>query len=256
MITIAASTFHLMTWGWIGIALLLVPVQLFITAPYGRHSRDNWGATIDNRLGWVLMEIVSPLTFAYFFLVGNGPKTGLAWLLFSLWMAHYLNRSLIFPLRLRTPGKRMPVLIAVSAIFFNLVNGSLNGYWLGTLGPAYPPEWWTDPRFLLGLSIFLTGAAINNWADDRLIQLRRGRGDTGYQIPAGGLFHYISCPNHFGEIIEWTGFALMAWNLPALAFAVWTAANLIPRALSHHRWYRTHFPDYPARRKAVIPGVL
>lgn len=254
MITLVS--FRLLTWTWIGIALLLIPVQVVITAPYGRHSKTSWGPTIDNRLGWVLMEIVSPLAFGYFFLTGDNPKTGPAWLLFALWMGHYLNRSLIFPLRLRTAGKRMPVAIAASAVFFNLVNGSLNGYWLGTLGAPYSSGWWTDPRFLAGLSLFLTGAAINNWADNRLIHLRRQKDDTGYRMPSGGLFRFLSCPNHFGEIIEWTGFALLAWNLPALAFAVWTAANLIPRALAHHRWYRAHFPDYPPKRKAVIPGVL
>jgi 3-oxo-5-alpha-steroid 4-dehydrogenase 1 len=65
----------------------------------------------------------------------------------------------------------------------------------------------------------------------------------------------VSCPNHLGEIVQWFGFALMAWNLPALSFAVWTAANLIPRAVVHHRWYRAHFSEYPAGRRAVVPGV-
>ena len=41
-----------------------------------------------------------------------------------------------------------------------------------------------------------------------------------------------------------------------LAFCVFTAANLIPRALSNHRWYRENFPDYPANRRALIPGVF
>lgn len=45
-------------------------------------------------------------------------------------------------------------------------------------------------------------------------------------------------------------------ELSALAFALWTAANLIPRALWRHRWYRQTFPDYPPSRRAVIPGVL
>lgn len=45
-------------------------------------------------------------------------------------------------------------------------------------------------------------------------------------------------------------------ELPALAFALWTAANLIPRALWRHRWYRQTFSDYPPSRRAVIPGVL
>jgi len=66
----------------------------------------------------------------------------------------------------------------------------------------------------------------------------------------------VSCPNLFGEIVEWSGFAMMCWNLPALSFAIWTAANLIPRAISHHRWYRQRFADYPAARKAVIPFIL
>jgi 3-oxo-5-alpha-steroid 4-dehydrogenase 1 len=49
----------------------------------------------------------------------------------------------------------------------------------------------------------------------------------------------------------------MAWNLPALSFAVWTAVNLIPRALDHHKWYKSYFKEeYPKQRKAVIPFLL
>jgi hypothetical protein len=35
-----------------------------------------------------------------------------------------------------------------------------------------------------------------------------------------------------------------------------TAANLVPRALSHHRWYQANFPDYPHERRALLPGLL
>jgi hypothetical protein len=38
-------------------------------------------------------------------------------------------------------------------------------------------------------------------------------------------------------------------------FAVWTAANLAPRAHSHHRWYRDNFVDYPLERKALLPRL-
>lgn len=249
------DNFRLLVIGWTLLAIALVPIQLRITAPYGRHSRSSWGPTIDNRLGWVLMEIISPLTFGYFFLAGNGDKTAPMWVFFFLWVAHYLNRSLIFPLRLRTRGKRMPVAIVFSALFFNLVNGFINGYWLGSLSLPYPSDWFTDPRFIAGSCLFIGGAAINLWADNRLISLR-GKQDSGYRIPQGGLFRYISCPNHFGEIVEWAGYAVMCWNLPATAFAIWTAANLIPRSLSHHRWYRGWFEDYPSERKAVLPGLI
>jgi steroid 5-alpha reductase family enzyme len=114
----------------------------------------------------------------------------------------------------------------------------------------------TDPRFIVGGIIFIAGFGINQAADKKLIGLRKD-GKKGYFIPSGGLFNYISCPNFFGEIIEWSGFAIMAWNLPALSFAVWTAANLIPRALDHHKWYRSYFKEeYPESRKAVIPYLL
>ena len=43
---------------------------------------------------------------------------------------------------------------------------------------------------------------------------------------------------------------------PGLAFALYTFANLAPRALSHHRWYRERFPEYPADRKAILPFLL
>ena len=246
-------SFNTLAWSWILFALILVPIQLKVTAPYGRHTRRNWGPMIGNRLGWTLMEIVSPLVFAFFFLQGSAGKTAGSWVLFALWMAHYANRSLIFPWRTRTQGKRIPVLIVFSAAFFNTVNGFLNGFYLGELQTAAPEL--ASPRFMAGLALFLTGAAINLGADQVLLGLRKP-GETGYKIPQHPLFRRISCPNHFGEIIEWTGFALMAWNLAALSFAIWTAANLIPRAISHHRWYRERFEEYPEERKAVIPYII
>lgn len=39
-------------------------------------------------------------------------------------------------------------------------------------------------------------------------------------------------------------------------FFLFTAANLIPRARSNHRWYRETFAGYPARRRALSPGVF
>ena len=241
---------------WIAIAVILFPILLRTTAPYGRHSKMNWGPMIGNKLGWILMEIPSLIIFVLLVLLGPKQLSSPVWILFSLWTIHYFNRSVIFPLRTRTKGKKMPVIIMFSAVFFNLINASINGYWFGFVAPEYPENWMTDPRFIIGGIIFITGFIINQAADKKLIGLRKG-GQKGYFIPRGGLFNYISCPNFFGEIVEWSGFALMAWNLPALSFAVWTAANLIPRALDHHRWYKSYFKEeYPKSRKAVIPFMI
>ncbi len=240
---------------WTLLALAIVPTQFRMTAPYGRHTRTDWGPMISNQWGWFLMELVSLVVFAGLFLTGPNVKTAPMWVFFALWTLHYANRSLIFPWRTRTRGKRMPLAIALSAAGFNIVNAGLNGLYLGWFGDVYPTAWLWDPRFVVGLVVFVAGAAINLASDNTLIGLRSG-GQQGYAIPRGGLFERVSCPNLMGEIIEWWGFALMCWNLPALSFAVWTAANLIPRAVSHHAWYRRTFPDYPAGRRAVIPGLL
>ena len=69
------------------------------------------------------------------------------------------------------------------------------------------------------------------------------------------MYRWISCPNYFGEIIEWIGWAIATWSLAGLAFALWTAANLVPRAYSHHQWYRESFTDYPPERKALVPRL-
>jgi protein-S-isoprenylcysteine O-methyltransferase Ste14 len=240
---------------WIAAALITFVVLLRVQAPYGRYASRGWGGTVPHRVGWIAMEVVSPAIFLLFFLTGGGAKTGPMWLFAGLWVGHYLNRAVVYPLRQRAPGRRMPIVIMTSAMVFNGVNGYLNGHYLGALASPYAVAWLTDPRFLAGALLFVAGA-IANWRADAILRALRKPGETGYRIPRGGLYRWVSCPNYLGEIVEWTGFALLTWSLPALSFAVWTAANLVPRALAHHRWYVERFPDYPSDRKALIPRLL
>ena len=240
---------------WIAFGIVLLPVLLSITAPYGRHARKGWGPMIPNRLGWIIMELPTLVLFIVFFLTGPNPVNIVSMIFFLLYTLHYSNRAILFPLRTRTSKKFMPLLIVVFAIFFNLINGSINGYYFGTVSGGYAIEWLYDIRFILGGLLFLTGMAINIRSDNVLLALRESS-KNGYSIPKGGLFTYISCPNFFGEILEWSGFAIMTWSPAAFAFAVWTVVNLVPRAIDHHRWYRDKFPDYPEKRKAVIPFLV
>ena len=113
----------------------------------------------------------------------------------------------------------------------------------------------SDPRFLAGLAIFLAGMTLNIRSDNILLKLRNSE-NPGYAIPRGGAYRYVSCPNYLGEVIEWAGWALATWSLAGFAFFLYTAANLAPRALSHHQWYKARFPDYPPNRKALVPGIL
>jgi len=247
--------FNLLVLIWTAIALIIFPILLKVKAPYGRHTSEKWGLLIDNRTGWLVMELPSLLLFTILSVTGNPSVSNVGWIFFAAWVIHYTNRIFIFPFRTRTRGKKMPILIVVLASIFNLMNGFLNGYWLGYLSANYNIEWLTDPRFIMGISFFISGFVINQASDNHLINLRTNN-RNGYYIPGSKLFKYVSCPNFLGEIIEWSGFAIMTWSLPGLSFAIWTAANLIPRALHHHRWYHEYFDDYPRMRKAIFPGVL
>jgi 3-oxo-5-alpha-steroid 4-dehydrogenase 1 len=247
--------FAALLWGWLAVGAVAFFVLLRIAAPYGRHARAGWGPTVPGWVGWLIMESPSPVVMALLFATGNRTANLPALVFFALWELHYVNRAFVFPLRMAAGGKRMPVVITLLAIGFNLVNALFNGAWLFSLGPVLGSGWLVDPRFLGGIALFLAGFWIN-LRSDAVLRALRGPGDAGYQIPRGFLFEWVSCPNYVGEIVEWCGFAAATWSPSALVFALWTAANLLPRAMANHRWYQARFPDYPAARRAVIPFVL
>lgn len=236
-------------------ALAVFPVLFFISAPYGRHTRQGWGPQLPSWLGWLLMESVSAVLLFVLFLMGDAPWTMTRVIFLILWEAHYIHRAFLYPFSLRDKWKPMPVVVPLMGVTFNLVNAYLNGAYLFDLsGSRYNAAWLGSPQFIVGILLFVGGFVINRRADHILHQLR-DRGERGYEIPYGGLYRYISCPNYFGEIIEWTGWAVATWSWPGLAFALWTFANLAPRARAHHKWYLENFKEYPGERKALIPGL-
>jgi protein-S-isoprenylcysteine O-methyltransferase Ste14 len=245
--------FGVLLGAWLALAAVTFLVLLRVAAPYGRHARRGWGPTVPAPVGWFLMELPAVLVPAVLFAVGDrrGP-TAIVFLL--LWEIHYVHRAIVYPLRRRGGGRRMPLSVMGMAFLFNVVNGYLNGRYLFALGPYYPPSWLVDERFLAGAALFVVGLSVNLHADGVLLHLQRRR--DGYAIPRGGLYRFVSCPNYLGEIVEWAGWAVATWSLPGLSFAAWTTANLAPRALAHHRWYRERFPDYPPERRALVPFLL
>jgi hypothetical protein len=248
-----ADLHHLLTWTEIALGVLTLVSLIFITAPYGRHARGGWGPTLPNHVGWIVMEFPAVALFAFIYAQGQHRAELVPLVFLALWQFHYVQRTFIFPLRLRTQGKTMAASIAGMAILFNTLNAYVNARWISHFG-SYDTSWLWDPRFIVGAVLFLAGYAINQKADAMLIALRKP-GETGYKIPRGWLYEYVTCPNYFGEILEWVGFAIATWSLPGLAFAIYTASNVGPRAFSNHQWYRETFPDYPKSRKALIPFV-
>ena len=242
-------------YAWIIIGLLSFPFILKFDAPYGRHSSSKWGYSIDNKLAWIVMELPALLVCPLIFYLSTNEKSILTSFFIFLWLVHYFNRTIIYPNRILTKKKKMPLIIAMLAFTFNLINGYINGYYFGFIDFSYSLEWVYTPQFIAGSILFIVGFLINTSSDSILINLRK-KNTNEYTIPRKGLFNYISCPNFFGEIIEWLGFAVMTWSIAGLAFFLWTFFNLVPRALSHHTWYKNTFSDYPKNRKAVFPFII
>lgn len=227
----------------------------FVTAGYGVMYTKKWGPVVGNRLGWVLME--APVFAAMVLLWVLSPRASMTApaVMASLFLFHYFQRSFIFPFMIKGKGK-MPLAVIAMGIFFNLINAYLIGGWLFYMSPAdmYPVSWLWHPEFVVGTLIFFAGMAINLHSDHIIRHLRRP-GDTGHYIPRGGMFRYVTSANYLGEFVEWCGFAILTWSWAGAVFALWTFANLAPRARSLHRRYLSEFGDQYAslHRKYILP---
>ena len=248
------TIFDALLYGWFGLSAVTFVALQFITAPYGRHVRRGWGPDISGTLSWMLMELPAVLVFPLCLWLSERPTDPAALAFICMWELHYVHRAFVYPLRRRRLEQRMPVFIAALAFSTNIGINYLNARWVFTFGPELGPTWLCDARFLAGAALFLGGFLLNLHSDEILLRLRRAA--RGYAIPEGGAYRFVSCPNYLGELIEWAGWALATWSLPGLAFLTWSASNLVPRAVAHHRWYQSKFPDYPRRRKALVPFVL
>lgn len=246
--------FHrLLVWAMLGAAPVTFLYLFRRTAPYGRHYQGSgWGPDITSKVGWVVMEWPAVLFFLSVYLQGEAASSVVPLLFLTMWQAHYVHRTFIYPFRTRSVGYT-PLFVIMTGLAFNLVNAYVNARWVSELGD-YAESWLSDPRFVVGATIFVFGMVLNLHSDNILLRLRK-KSTTEYGVPRGGAFRHVSCPNYLGEIIEWTGWAIATWSLAGLSFAVFTFANLAPRAVANHRWYRTNFPDYPPNRRALIPGV-
>ncbi len=241
-------------WVYAAITVATILITTFIKAPNGRHEREGWGPVLPAKVGWVAMELPSVLVAIGAFVVGAQADQLVPRLLLGVWLLHYLQRTLIFPFLMRGKAKKMPLVLAAVAFAYTSFNAWINLHHVGDVG-HYPTEWLSDPRFLGGLALFLVGYYVN-LRSDHILRTLRAPGESGYKIPHGFLYRWVSSPNYLGEMMEWFGWALMTWSLPGLFFALYTVANLGPRAMTNHRWYQETFPDYPTERKALIPGVL
>jgi 3-oxo-5-alpha-steroid 4-dehydrogenase 1 len=242
---------------WIGLAVATFGILSFglLKASYGRHYTNNMIIpAVDGKIGWMCMEIVSPIMALLFFqsykIVGPFPSKGL--ILFALWMLHYSNRA-VFSVLLSPHMKSSRLDIVLMSVVFN----SINACWIGhDLGLQTAEPFLVVGRTRLGLVLFAVGALVNISSDYHLQSLRRQKDKKGeYVLSRWGLYKYIVSPNYAGEIVEWTGYALMLARESAWVFVLWSFCNLGPRARTNLAWYKEKFGKQVGKRKALIPWI-
>ena len=212
-------------------SVTLPPALLFINAPFGRFTPKNQKSLllVDGLKSWIVMELVSPISFIYMFYTSplsesstpmqwNSPHTILA----LCFLVHYANRAIINPLR--TPSRsKSHIIVPLFAVAFNLINGSLMGTYLSSPYARIFLSARSTTPFYVGLTLWALGLIGNILHDEILLNIRRkanskgkGRAEAGehYAIPQGGLYTFVSYPNYLCEWIEWLGFAIAASPFP------------------------------------------
>ena len=243
--------------GMTALAVVVFIALFFVRAGYGMLRDGKWGPKIDNRLGWIAME--APVFIAMCILCLCSPRRGDAVCLvfFGLFQLHYQNRAFVYPLLLKGRST-MPLGIVLMGVTFNVLNALMQGGWIFYIAPEgyYTPQWLLSPQFIVGTLIFFAGMAVNIHSD-RIIRRLRKPGDRNHYLPQGGMFRYVTSANYFGEIVEWIGFAVLTWSAAGAVFAIWTFANLVPRADAIYKRYNELFGEQlrTQRRKRIIPYI-
>ena len=81
------------------IIAIIVFITLFIQpAGYEQYINKKWGVAINNKVGWVIMEVPVVIIFALYWVFSDRKFEVTPLVFFCLFNLHYLQRTFIFPL--------------------------------------------------------------------------------------------------------------------------------------------------------------
>src|SRR5262249_23754419 len=125
------AAFHTtLAYGVMAAGALVFISLFFINAPYGRHARAGWRPRISSRLAWIIMESPAAIAFAAVYALGRHALEPTPLALGAIWLIHYVHRSFVFPFRMKSTKRPMPLTVAAMAIVFNSINAYLNARWI------------------------------------------------------------------------------------------------------------------------------
>eukprot|EP01128_Nolandella_sp_AFSM9_P001954 TRINITY_DN12355_c0_g1_i1.p1 TRINITY_DN12355_c0_g1~~TRINITY_DN12355_c0_g1_i1.p1 ORF type:complete len:268 (+),score=52.32 TRINITY_DN12355_c0_g1_i1:71-874(+) len=225
--------------------------------PYGKFVSGakafmQW--TMPTQIAWIVMEVPAFLLIVinFLFFSDAAHQSSLLYrICFLMFAGHYLNRSFIYPFTLKK-GEFNGTIAFIGALY-NIVSGYIQGAFISRLGPL-PEDSGVNLRLIIGMAIFGLGVFVN-WHSDMLLGRLRKPGETGYKIPHGGMFNFVTAANYSGELIEWIGYAITMNGSAGYLWAWMSFCYFVPRAHATHEWYLRKFEDYPKKRKKLIPLI-
>ncbi len=246
---------------------------LFIKAYYGKFFNKSEDGNciqkllrkifpvIPSRISWIVQECPCVFITIFFIIYYYENLNYKNILVISPFLIHYIHRTFIFPFVIHS-SKNNPLEITLMAFTFCFFNAIMINRSIFFLIKDYGDEFLLN--YIFGLAIFLLGIYINIHSDYSMIKQRNANQDENnkYIIPRGFMYELISCPNYFGELTEWLGFFILSNSFSGLVFFISTFANLFPRAIQYHQWYKNKFKEEFAtdkdliQRKAIVPFLF
>jgi len=113
---------------------------------------------------------------------------------------------------------------------------------------------------IIGILLFLTGSYLNTASEYFRYSWKQKRENTGH-LYTGGLFKYARHINYFGDIVLFTGMAMVAHQIQLLIIPISMAfvfvVILIPLKESYLKdKYGNEYISYAANTKILIPLIL
>jgi hypothetical protein len=236
----------------VGIILMII-ITFRSLFPYGKtYTRGTSVLKVEvlDRLAIMIVTVSPLLLFLYaqlYFPNGNLLNIGTL-----CYVCHFIHRSLIYPWFRSSFSKKWPLESVIYYTVSNLVSSTIAFHGIifgaGQIHIAFQ---------ILAAVGFFGCAVVAGLHDYKLCALRKS-GDTGYQVPHGLLFQWISGPHYLFELLEWCFFVpFLEYGFPMATFGVLFMVNLTGRAEAVHDAYtkRLFKNKYPEDRTSYIPFI-
>ena len=184
------------------------------------------------------------------------PMSQVQWLLFYLFIFHFIKRELETVFVHKFAANTMPAAnIFWNSLFYWALAGLLSGLHI------YAPGTFADRNELelldyVGLGMFVFGEVFNFNVHVHLSQLR-SRGGTEKGIPPCFGSSIVTCPNYMFEIIAWIGVILICRSVAVVAFIAVGTYYMKDWSKDKEKALRAQFPDkYKPKSYYTFPGLF